>query len=699
MRPADAVTVLALAALAGCSGPPPRPAAFDSDQVPEAYAASTAALMWPGSSRAFQIMPSGDLYNGDWLVRFRPMGDTISAGPPRVIAYEERWLPVAHWARRAGEVRWEFEAVALPSPEPGDTSLMVSLSALATNTGSRPHSARLELSLTHPSSAPQFIAFDAPEEPSPLRWADRDGGAMAWGWTDMPARETNASETWTLAPGETRRARVVLPAYPMRSRALVRWSATLHERRAAQARLYWNREVERGTGFALHDPEVESAVRAALVVLLSCRERRGELWVPIGNPFQYRDVWLRDGARAVAALAVSGHESVARELARGLAELQWPHGPFLSQRGQLDGTGQALWAFEQAMLRPARDDSVARYAEAALRAWKWNEWQRKLGRASGWRFGAMMPFGDPRDGELVAAQLVGNDAWMLAGYRSAARLLRAAGRVSEAAAVDSSRADYLGEFTRLLNASGRADIPPSWQGGGRDWGNLAAPWPCMVLPASDPRCAALARRVWAEAGGTGLGTYGSRDSLHYYVAADLGTWALLAGRGAEADSVLAALLHWRSASGGAGEIFTRGDGAYGANLPPHATAAAALVSLVRNALVFDDGDSLQLTLGARERWWAHGQVLRAPTRWGSVDLSFDASPTTAHWEWTPVPVWTALHLPAGSHAASPPAAPLVLAPSGEIVLAPPGTARAEIALLRGPGAGSASLPERSAGER
>jgi hypothetical protein len=221
----------------------------------------------------------------------------------------------------------------------------------------------------------------------------------------------------------------------------------------------------------------------------------------------------------------------------------------------------------------------------------------------------------------------------------------------------------------------------------------------MVLPASDPRCAALARRVWAEAGGTGLGTYGSRDSLHYYVAADLGTWALLAGRSAEADSVLAALLHWRSASGGAGEIFTRGDGAYGANLPPHATAAAALVSLVRNALVFDDGDSLQLTLGARERWWAHGQVLRAPTRWGSVDLSFDASPTTAHWEWTPVPVWTALHLPAGSRAASPPAAPLVLAPSGEIVLAPPGTARAEIALLRGPGAGSASLPERSAGGR
>ena len=145
--------------------------------------------------------------------------------------------------------------------------------------------------------------------------------------------------------------------------------------------------------------------------------------------------------------------------------------------------------------------------------------------------------------------------------------------------------------------------------------------------------------------------------------------------------MLVALLRWRSASGGAGEIFTR-DGAYGPNLPPHATAAAALVSLVRNSLVFDDGDSLQLTLGARERWWSHGQVLRAPTRWGSVDLDFDATPSEARWKWTPVPVWTALRLPPGSRAASRPAPPLVLSESGETLLAPPGTGHAEIALER-----------------
>ena len=687
-----ALVVLAPAALTGCAGELRPRVAFDPDQVPEAYAASTAALMWPGASRAFQITPSGDLYNGDWMVSIEPAADAEPAGAPRAIAYEGRWMPVAHWVRHAGDVRWEFEAVALPSPPPCDTGLIVSLFARATNTGSKAHTARLELTIARPASAPLFVAPDAPQEPLPARRWSGGGREPVYGWVGGSAADSTAAIAWRLEAGASRSARFVLPAYPTGAQALGRWARRSHQNRAEEARDYWSRELAAGTGFTLHDREVEDALRAALVVLLSCRERRGELWVPVGNPFQYRDVWLRDGARAVAALAVSGHGAVARDLARGLAELQWPHGPFLSQRGQLDGSGQALWAFEQSMLRSSGSDSIARYAQAALQVWRWNEWQRGLGRASGWPFGSMMPFGDPRDGELVCAQLVGNDAWMLAGYRSAVRLLRAAGRTREAAVVESSRVAYLGDFVRLLDASGRRDIPPSWQGDGYDWGNLAAPWPCMVLPASDPRCAALARRVWAEAGGVGLGTYGSSDSLHYYVAADLGTWALLAGRSAEADSVLEALLRWRSASGGAGEIFTRGGGAYGPNLPPHATAAAALVSLVRNSLVFDDGDSLQLTLGARERWWSHGQVLRAPTRWGSVDLAFDASPSKAHWEWTPVPVVTVLRLPPGSRAATRPTPPLKLSESGETLFAPPGTGHAEIALERV----SAMAPGRAA---
>jgi hypothetical protein len=272
--------------------------------------------------------------------------------------------------------------------------------------------------------------------------------------------------------------------------------------------------------------------------------------------------------------------------------------------------------------------------------------------------------------------MVGNDAWALAGYRAAARLLRAAGRENDARTVDQTRAQYQADFEKALALTRSRDVPPSWQEVGRDWGNLAVGWPCAALPPGDPRLAALAARMWNVSGGPGLVTYGHADSLHGYVGADLGTWALLAGRRPDAERVLDALLHWRNASGAGAELFSR-SGAFGRNLPPHPTSAAALVALVRNALVFDDGDTLQLTLGARERWWQGGRVTNAPTRWGSIHLAFERRGNAARWSWSPVPVWTALTLPPGTELAAPPPAPLV-ARSPSVVLAPPQATEAKV---------------------
>jgi hypothetical protein len=140
------------------------------------------------------------------------------------------------------------------------------------------------------------------------------------------------------------------------------------------------------------------------------------------------------------------------------------------------------------------------------------------------------------------------------------------------------------------------------------------------------------------------------------------------------------MLHWRTASGAGAEFFSRTSRDYGANLPPHATASAALASLIRDALVFDDDDTLRLTLGARARWWTGGRVQQAPTRWGLMDLEFERRGDDAEWRWGPVPVWTALTLPPGAHLAGAPAAPLVRGGSERIVLAPPGTRQASVRL-------------------
>lgn len=683
-RAVTAASLLAvLLAAGGCAGHPGSRdvGRSDPDSLPEAYRPSTAALYWPGATRAFQITPEGGLYNGEWRVLIDGFGDGQRLDAPRTIAYEERWRPVAHWRRRSGRVRFDFEAVALPFPGASDTGLVVSLRVTATNSADSPLSADLALTLAPQDSAPPFVAFDAPDTAAELRWGpdrslraihayhDRSGEPTAGG--DRVTRR----EHWELAARASRSARFLVPAYPARSTDLELWARVPHDRRAGEVRRFWAGQLARGTRFALGDPEVERALDAARVLLLGCRERRGAAWLPIGAPLHYRDVWLRDGARLVAALAVSGHTREARELAGGLTLFQWPQGAFVSQRGQPDGTGQALWAFEQAWLRPAPGDSALRLVEAAVSAVRWCERQREFGRQTGWPFGTMMPFADPGDNELVRAQLVGTDAWTIAGYRATARLLRGAGRTAEADSVAEAGARYLADFRLALERSGSPDVPPSWQGAGNDWGNLSVVWPCGVLAADDPRVAALARRVWATAGGAGLCTYGMTDSLHYYLGADLGTWALLAGRRAQADSVLDAMLRWRSASGGSGELFSRAGG-YGRSLPSHATSAAALVSLVRNALVFDDGDTLNLTLGARDSWWRRGRLRGAPTRWGLLDLDFRRDEHSAEWRWSAVPVWTALTLPPGTRLDGPPGPPLIAASSGTALLAPPGTRRA-----------------------
>lgn len=660
--------------------PDPAVAPFEPDSVPDAYVAAGGALIWPGTTRAFLVDAGGDVYDGERRLVLEPSADSVPAGPPARIAAPDRWRPLLRWVRHSGGVRWEFEAVAFPHPAPRESVLVASIVARARNEGAEPHAYALRATMRGFGDGDPFVAWDGRDAADAASRAFAAGGpGPARAWCADAAHAETLEVAGTLAPGAQREVRLLLAAYEVAGTSLEQLARVPHRDRVAAAEAYWRDRLALGTAFALGDSGVTNALRAARMVLLSCRESRGARWVPTGGPFHYRDVWLRDGARLAHALAVSGHGSEALDAVEGLAELQWPNGAYLSQRGQLDGTGQALWAFEQVLLRGSRAGAPDAYLEAGLRAWRWIERQREAGRAISGPLGAVLPFAEPRDNELVRAQLVGNDAWAIAGERALARMLRVRGRRAEADSVAASAEQYARTFRVKLDALGTAGVPASWQRTGRDWGNLAVGWPCGVLPPGEPRLEATARSAWAAADGAGLVTYGSRDSLHYYVGADLGTWALLAGRREQADSVLAALLEWRTASGTAGEVF-RADGRTGRNLPPHPTSAAALVALVRNALLLDEPDTLRLTLGAREAWWAGARVTGAPTWWGPLDLAFERRGREAVWRWTAVPVWTSLTLPPGTRAALPLRAPLVAGPREDVVLAPPRTREARVVL-------------------
>src|SRR5262249_46071411 len=156
-------------------------------------------------------------------------------------------------------------------------------------------------------SAAPFVAADAADTPPALRWGSSSSPNPVCAFSTEARSGEPRIAPGPLAPGATWATRFLFPAYPTPARALAAWARVPHARRAAEARRHWAETLAHGTRFELGDPEVEHALDAARVTMLACRERRGGRWLPIGAPLHYRDVWLRDGARVIAALACSGY--------------------------------------------------------------------------------------------------------------------------------------------------------------------------------------------------------------------------------------------------------------------------------------------------------------------------------------------------------------------------------------------------------
>ncbi|MFN8587024.1 MAG: hypothetical protein U0704_04405 [Candidatus Eisenbacteria bacterium] len=650
--------LVCVAALSGCGPRTPAVRPAPVAVLPEYYAHSLAALGFPGHQRAFQCGDGAQLGAGDAAFAWT-LG---SGGPVRVspVYFESDGVPVAHGWLTTAEDSAHYEAVAFRVPGATDTLLVASVRvAVRRRGGGAPSPTALVVTVRDSLAGPHDRPWDAIPEPG-AAWSWERGvavrAARVHGGVRIPAHwrfsgggaDGGLSATGTSADGVYEfwlTDRAVSPAEAKRLMAFT------HEAHAARARAAWREWLGRGAVIATPDTLVNQAYRAAIVTLLQGQERSAGEWVPIGNPFQYRDTWLRDGARVVRALALGGWTELARSDAATFLRYQLPSGALISQYGQLDGTGQALWAFEQAASLPPDADVSRRFLPAARLGAIWIRNQRVLlgmmSRIVHVDHPDLLPFGDPRDGELVRAPLVGNDAWAIAGQAALAAMAARAGDRELAAAAETEGGAHRQAFFAALARSRHPDVPPAWDGGGRDWGNCYVGFPTQVLPANDARLARLAERLWARSG-LHMVAYGAPDSLHTYLGSDLAVWALLAGRPADARASLADLLAHSSSTLGQAEIFSRTTRAFGRNLPPHGTAAAQLVELVRDGLVLEQNGRLAIAAIADSAWWRGAALRGAPTRYGRLDLSL-AHPAADRYEaaWSAPGAPVALRVPDG----------------------------------------------------
>ncbi len=382
------------------------------------------------------------------------------------------------------------------------------------------------------------------------------------------------------------------------------------------------------------ETKVDATYEAAIAEMLESRYLTPAGWEQSPNRLQYRAFWIRDAAIETQALDLAGLHAAAAQNLSFIDAFQQANGLFISQAGQYDDWGEALWALAQHAALAGEPG----YAAAQL---------PRFAAAIGWLSAVsandplgLLPASNPDDNELAYGHITGDDLWAAAGLRSAiaAAMLagQSAGGASTAAQASADLAAWRAVDERFEAALDRAiaaavaregHIPPVLDAkGGQDWGNY---WAAFPVPVLDPRTPAVAATLkWARAHmAEGLPTYLGGRELHDYLGFRIFQTELAAGDPSDAVAGLYAELAHTTATDGGWEtgIAPYGGRASATNLAPHGTFAAEYVALLRNMLVSDTpAGGVRLLAGASPAWVAPGQciaVTAAPTDHGEISFA------------------------------------------------------------------------------
>ena len=644
-------------------------------------AAPTEQLAVPGLAGGAEVTPEGDLYTGweEYELRF---GRHLQAWNQPTRTLPDPGVPLLSSALADGQVRYTVTLFAVPiggrpvayetvtatngsdRSEEAEVAMVVAYTRGRQNRG--PHGMLTgAYRYERPVSSGSPGAYEQPGQPFSSTFSytvagrdlDRSGLLLARG-PAAPSRPlaTLAPNTPT-APHDGRMFsarlaphasvsftwQIPLDPPPAGAGADHALDAMPPARARAALRSLWATQETGMMGIEVPEAKVNATYRAAIVQMLESRILTPTGWEQCPNRLQYRAFWIRDAAIETQALDLAGLHAAAAQNLGFIDAFQQADGLFISQAGQYDGWGQALWALTQ----HAELAGEPAYAAAQL---------GRIGAAIGWLSAAsaadplgLLPASNPDDNELAYGHITGDDLWAAAGLRSAIAAATLAGESVAATPADQSAdatvtpAEANADATAWAAVDRRFEaaldhaiaaavareghIPPVLDAkGGQDWGNYWAAFPVQVLGARSLAVTATLR--WARAHmAEGLSTYLGGSELHDYLGFRIFQTELAAGDAAGAIAGLYAELVHTTATDGGWEtgIVPFGGRASTTNLAPHGAFAAEYVALLRNMLVADTpAGGVQLLTGASPVWLGPGQritVIEAPTDQGAISFT------------------------------------------------------------------------------
>lgn len=344
------------------------------------------------------------------------------------------------------------------------------------------------------------------------------------------------------------------------------------------------------------------------------------------GPYTYKRFWFRDAAFILnALLTLGGIERTRRTLAE-FAPRQRHDGYFLSQEGEWDSNGEAIWMYH-------------RFAELTGEKPR-DEWLAAITKGARWIIRKRLPAdsGRPEAGLLPAgfsAEHLGpndfyywDDFWGVAGLRCAARLLQKKDPAFAEQCTGEAE-EFLATIERSFPSSPQRRFPdaipasPKRRMDSGAVGSLVADYPLQIFGPGDKRILKTAdylREHSSFAGG--FFQHMIHSGINAYLTLHVAQIRLRAGHVAEAWQLMDCVAGLASPTGQWPEAIhprTRG-GCMGDG--QHIWAAAEWALMIRNCFVREEPDRLVVASGVKHEWWKGNGALFGPTLtpWGSVTV-------------------------------------------------------------------------------
>jgi hypothetical protein len=547
-----------------------------------------------------QITPSNELLlsGGDKLqLRFGTLLTPLSS--KQIKTLREGWMPVMLLTARDGAVRYDFTLWATPLPTVKDwrkafdwptegENFLNWVTVKVTNTGSDRAEAKFASAVL--------------------------GGSRA----------EKHEKSWSLAGGESAEDCVRIPfAAGPRPIAMNKEDPKVWLERTAE---YWRGVLASATKIEVPCRKAVETLKAAHVLQLITNDHG--MMHPGEGP--YDEFYVRDAAYQVMELEEAGMNDAAKKAVELFFDCQKSDGRFESQDNELDGNGQAVWAFWQYGRITGDRAWLEKVYPRMLRACRWAMKARRLAPADSPLAGLLPPaFADGENLFDRKHHIVGYDLWNLRGILCTADTARLLGKDADAKELLAEADDYRKAIDAACKRSGVDYFPASWEKEGAFWGNTETLWPTKLFAADDPRVIATIRQARKSLGGgftEGTIHWTGKDNtmIHPYLSAYTTMASLIRG---EAEQV-AEDFYWYLLHSTASHAFPEGiyyEKRYATNETiPHATGASNYAILLRHMLVHENGDELHLLAAVPDWWLGDGKkivVQNAPTHFGPMSLT------------------------------------------------------------------------------